>query len=44
MRKKELKYFTIEDSFGGNQDWFTDPMMNRGGCGAVTACDTCMYF
>lgn len=41
--KKELEYFHIEDSYGGNQDWFTDYMMNRGGCGALTACDTCLY-
>lgn len=41
--KKELNYFHIEDSYGGNQDWFTDYMMNRGGCGALTACDTCLY-
>lgn len=41
--KKELKYFYIEDSYGGNQEWFTDFMMNRGGCGALTACDTCIY-
>lgn len=41
--RKELEYFHIEDSYGGNQDWFTDYMMNRGGCGALTACDTCLY-
>lgn len=41
--KKELEYFYIEDSYGGNQEWFTDFMMNRGGCGALTACDTCLY-
>lgn len=41
--KKELEYFYIEDSYGRNQEWFTDFMMNRGGCGALTACDTCLY-
>jgi len=40
--KKELPYFNIEDSFGGNQDWFRDLMMKLGGCAAATACDTCI--
>ena len=42
--KKELEYFTIDDEFGGNQDWFTNIVMNIGGCGAATACDSCIYF
>jgi len=37
--RRELPYFNIENSFGGNQDWFRDPMMNLGGCAAATACD-----
>lgn len=41
--KKELKYFTIEGSFGGNQEWFTNLIMNMGGCAAATACDCCIY-
>ena len=41
--KKELPYFQIGDSYGSCQDWFDDSWMNRGGCGAVTACDTCIY-
>ena len=40
---KELAYYTIGDSYGGNQDWFTEPWMYRGGCGALTACDICIY-
>lgn len=40
--KKELSYFKIENAFGGNQDWFRDPMMNMGGCGAAAACDVCI--
>lgn len=40
--RKELPYFKIEDSFGGNQDWFRDPMMHLGGCGAAVACDVCI--
>jgi hypothetical protein len=37
--KKELEYFHIGSSFGGNQDWLLEPTMHFGGCGAVTACD-----
>ena len=40
--KKELPHFTIDRAYGGSQDWFTDPWMNRGGCGAATACDCCI--
>ncbi len=40
--KKELPYFTIGNSFGGNQSWFRDPMMHLGGCGAAAACDVCI--
>lgn len=42
--KKELDYFTIDEAFGGNQEWFTNVVMNIGGCGAATACDSCIYF
>lgn len=42
--KKELDYFNIEGFYGGDQEWFHDPMMKLGGCGAVTACDCCIYF
>ncbi|EEG73010.1 hypothetical protein [[Clostridium] hylemonae] len=42
--KRELDYFTIEGAFGGNQEWFTNVVMNIGGCGAATACDSCIYF
>uniref|UniRef100_UPI000B327D5B hypothetical protein n=1 Tax=Clostridium sp. NkU-1 TaxID=1095009 RepID=UPI000B327D5B len=40
--KKELPYFRVGNSFGGNQDWFRDPMMHLGGCGAAAACDACI--
>ncbi len=40
--RKELSYFTIDHSYGGNQSWFQDPMMKLGGCGAATACDSCI--
>lgn len=42
--KKELEHFTIGNSYGGNQDWFRSFMMRIGGCGAETACDSCLYF
>jgi len=41
--KKDLQYFEIEGAFGGNQDWFTNIVMNMGGCAAATACDCCIY-
>lgn len=41
---KELNYFEIDGAFGGNQEWFTNVVMNIGGCGAATACDCCIYF
>lgn len=42
--EKILDYFTIDDAFGGNQEWFTNVVMYIGGCGAATACDSCIYF
>lgn len=42
--KKELDYYKIGNSFGGNQDWFQVPMMKLGGCAAATACDSCISF
>lgn len=41
--KKELPYFEIDGAYGGNQDWFKDPMMKLGGCAAATACDISIY-
>ncbi|MGI6256879.1 MAG: hypothetical protein ACOYJU_02310 [Anaerovoracaceae bacterium] len=38
--KKEIPYFTIENSFGGDQRWFRTPLMRIGGCAAATACDS----
>ncbi len=40
---KELEYFNIGGSYGGNQNWMRDPWMHIGGCGALTACDMCIY-
>ena len=42
--KKELQYFKIEEAWGGSQEWFSDRMMRLGGCAAVTACDSCIFF
>ena len=41
---KELDYHYIEDSYGGNQEWFFGPSMKLGGCGAETACECSIYF
>lgn len=40
----ELEYYTVSGSYGWNQEKFTDPMMKGGGCAAVTACDSLIYF
>ena len=42
--KKELDYFQVEHLYGGCQDWFTVPMMKMGGCAAIAACESCIYF
>lgn len=44
--KKELPYFEIDGAYGGVQEWFgeIDERMQRGGCGAVTACDCILFF
>lgn len=41
--KKDLKYFSINGSYGSSQDWFSNFLMHMGGCAAVTACDSCIY-
>lgn len=40
--KIELPHYQIGSSYGGNQNWFRDPMMKLGGCAAATACDSCI--
>lgn len=42
--KKVLDYFSIDGAYGGNQEWFTNVVMYIGGCGAATACDSCIYY
>ena len=41
--EKELKYFDIEGSYGGNQKWFYDPIIRFCGCAAIVTCDICIY-
>ena len=42
--KKELEHFYIGSSYGGSQDWMMDPFMRLGGCAALAACDSCIFF
>ncbi|MBQ9519481.1 MAG: hypothetical protein IJR59_06280 [Firmicutes bacterium] len=42
--KKELPLFKVDDMIGFDQELFDDWWMNKGGCGAVVACDCCIYF
>ena len=39
----ELEHFRVGADYGGDQEKFADPGMKIGGCGAVTACDLCIY-
>ena len=41
--RQELPYFDIENSYGGNQEWFATLWMRLGGCAAETACDSSIY-
>lgn len=40
----ELNYFHIGKALGGSQDWMRDPWMRLGGCAALAAVDSCIYF
>lgn len=40
----ELSYFHIGNAIGGSQEWMTDPWMRLGGCAALAAVDSCIYF
>ncbi|HIU87709.1 MAG TPA: hypothetical protein IAB10_02160 [Candidatus Avilachnospira avistercoris] len=44
FRRLELPYFTVSGKPGFDQDEFTDKWMKLGGCGAVTAMESCIYF
>jgi len=39
----EIIYYTIGESYGGQQDWFSDLWMYKGGCAAITACEMSIY-
>src|SRR5574344_1952355 len=41
--RQELPYFDIENSYGGNQEWFATLWLQMGGCAAETACDSSIY-
>lgn len=41
--KRELDYFLVERSIGFNQERLPNLTMRMGGCGAVTACDCCIF-
>lgn len=40
----ELPYFHIGYAVGGSQEWMLDPWMRLGGCAALAAVDSCIYF
>ena len=40
----ETEYYLVGKDYGWNQEKFLDPLMKIGGCAAVTACDSCIYF
>ena len=40
----ELEYFHIGRALGGSQDWMPDPWMKLGGCAALAAVDSFIYF
>ena len=44
FEKLELSYFTVSGKPGFDQEKFTDKWMKLGGCGAVTAMESCIYF
>ena len=40
----EIGYYRVGEDYGWDQEKFSDPLMKIGGCAAVTACDSCIYF
>lgn len=42
--KRELPHFSVETGYGGSQDWCRSRWMKLGGCAAITACDSAVYF
>ncbi len=42
--KRELPHCTVGSADGGSQEWCTELWMYIGGCAAVAACDSSIYF
>ncbi len=42
--KRELPFYEVDGKYGFDQDDFPNFMMKLGGCAAVAACDSCIYF
>ncbi len=42
--KRELSFYEVDGKYGWDQDDFPGFLMKMGGCAAVTACDSCIYF
>ena len=42
--KIELPHFPVGTAYGGSQDWCESRWMKIGGCAAITACDSAVYF
>lgn len=42
--KKKLEHFKVGEDYGGNQDRMSDWWMRIGGCAALTACDSMLYY
>ncbi len=42
--KRKLPHFMVGSDYGGSQEWCTDLWMYIGGCAAVTACDSSIFF
>ncbi len=40
----ELPHFSVDAAYGGSQAWCGSHWMRLGGCAAVTACDSAIYF
>ena len=42
--RKELDHYIIDGEYGSNQDKFKDFWMNKGGCAAICACESAIFF
>ncbi len=42
--ERELPFYEVDGKYGWDQDDFPGFLMKMGGCAAVTACDSCIYF